>query len=345
MPTRRSRRSTASPKISATQISPERSGRSSMPDIQKATIDRAVIDAAHAHLDLPVARGVPPHRGLLLADDEPVLERLLADRAADRAGEAAALDARDPQRFVVQVGAPQRLVGRDAEVQGSPSRIDHVAADPARELQCGQVVREPDVGIEGLAGELLVEVGARRGHLRFVAGRCRDPAAIAASGRGRSCGAQAAVRRGSSCRSGRRFVAGGGRWSSGGRRADVDVGFGDDGHAVTRSAWCRRAGRARGVAWCCRGGRGVARSRGWWLARVGGLTVVGVCSGRWCTTSGCGGHSRGGRWSGWCARRWTRRGCGRLGSGGRGRSRSCGRSAGARCRARGAGCPGTTGRC
>ena len=105
------------PKISATQISPERSGSSSMPDIQNANIDRARHGAAHPDLDTAEVRRVAPHLRLLLADAEAVLERLLADGAAERPGEAAGLDHRHAQRLGMQVGAPQGLVRRDRQSQ------------------------------------------------------------------------------------------------------------------------------------------------------------------------------------------------------------------------------------
>ena len=60
---------------------------------------------------------VAPERRLLFPDFQPVPERLLTDRAAQRPGKAPGLDTGHPQRLFVEVVTPQRLIDGNSQVQ------------------------------------------------------------------------------------------------------------------------------------------------------------------------------------------------------------------------------------
>ena len=154
-PDRRPGRSISSPNTSKTQISPERSGSSSMPTIQADAIERAV-RSIRARTSRRRMRRPSPLRRLHLAHAEPVAERLLANRAASLTGEHARLDARDAQRPVMLDGAPQALPGRDRQPQLRPGDLVRCRALSTR-TPLRQVVRDPYRAIEVAALEVVAE--------------------------------------------------------------------------------------------------------------------------------------------------------------------------------------------
>ena len=116
------------------------------PTIQTAAIERGLMSIrARTSSDAVVRRPAPVGR-LELAHQRAVVDRLLADRAADRAREHPGLDARDLQR-VVLAGAPEPLLGRDRQPQlGTRDRVRRGALRARAPLR--QVVRDPDLGVE-----------------------------------------------------------------------------------------------------------------------------------------------------------------------------------------------------
>src|SRR3712207_6505267 len=88
---------------------------------------------------------------------------VLPDRGAERTGEGAGLQVRDPQLSVL--GPPGRLVGLDEQPQ--PALVEAVPGGRAlRRGPVREVVVDPAVGIETAGGEVVgedqVEVGPSR---------------------------------------------------------------------------------------------------------------------------------------------------------------------------------------
>ena len=88
-----------------------------MPIIQAENMIAGCDGARHCDLDPAVQRDEAPGLRLLLAHHQTVAEGLLPLGASERAGPAPRLDGRQPQRRVVQSGAPQGVVRRDAQPQ------------------------------------------------------------------------------------------------------------------------------------------------------------------------------------------------------------------------------------
>ena len=112
----------------------------------------------HPGGDLDAAAGGQPalEAVLLLEDGLAVGEVLLAEAAAERAGPAAGLDPREPQGRRVRVRAPERVVRRD--VQDETTRPHGVRRRRGRARRPGgQVVGEPDLGVEVGTGEAVLE--------------------------------------------------------------------------------------------------------------------------------------------------------------------------------------------
>src|SRR6266536_493282 len=141
---------TSRPKISQMQISADRFGSSSYPIIHSATM------LCGSSLEQAVLRRVQPGAALRLADDGVRVEPVLADRAADRAGEHAGLQRRDSD-LAVELGTPWRLVPGDqqpqAAIAGPVPRRGSLAAAPVR-----QVVGEPALLVEAVAIEGVLEL-------------------------------------------------------------------------------------------------------------------------------------------------------------------------------------------
>ena len=75
-----------------------------------------IVDRLRAHLEAPVLRRVETHVVLGLGDDRLLVEAMLADGAADGAGEQARLQRRHPH-VAVELGVPRLLVGCDRQAQ------------------------------------------------------------------------------------------------------------------------------------------------------------------------------------------------------------------------------------
>ena len=100
-----------SPNTSTRQISPQSSGSHLKPDHPGREHRRPGEHGSALHLHAPIVGRETPKRRLCLADDETLPKRLLAARTARRAGPVARLDRGDPQRFLVKLRTPQRLLG------------------------------------------------------------------------------------------------------------------------------------------------------------------------------------------------------------------------------------------
>src|SRR2546430_3055542 len=127
----------------------------------------------HARADLQNAilrRPAPPRR-LYLPHAQPVTERLLANRAANRAGKYAGLDTRDPQRPLVLDGAPQALLGRDRQPQLRTGDLVRRRTLRTR-TPLRQVVRYPHRAVEVVALEVVAETHGRE-HTEHRARRVR----------------------------------------------------------------------------------------------------------------------------------------------------------------------------
>src|SRR3954468_4594926 len=117
-------------------------------------------------------------RRLLLADDEPVSEVELPDRAPTRPGELAGLERRDTD-LTVELGRPGRLIRIDAEAERP---VAHLVAGCGRRPRAPvrQVMRQPQPWIQLRAVEAILDDQLSAGDVeevgRSVDGHGRDPA-------------------------------------------------------------------------------------------------------------------------------------------------------------------------
>ena len=147
---------TSRPKSSQMQISADRSGSSSYPINQSATITFGSSLALRAKLDPAVAWGVEADIRLRFAHEGARVEPVLPDRAPERPRERARLQRRDPD-LAVELRAPRLLFVSDQQAEKTAAELvprgRSLPAAPVR-----QVVGEPTIRGERAALECVLEL-------------------------------------------------------------------------------------------------------------------------------------------------------------------------------------------